>query len=65
VVQYNLLMAKKPDQPKTTQTAFERFTEASRELFNLPKETVQKTIAKYPAPKKPKTTAKRRQHPTK
>ena len=44
-------MAKKPEQPKPTQTPFERFTEASRELFNLPKETVQKTIAKYPAKK--------------
>lgn len=47
-------MAKKPDPPKPTQTPFERFTEASRELFNLPKETVQKTLAKYPNPRRKK-----------
>jgi hypothetical protein len=41
-------MAKKPEKPKPTQTPFDRFREASRELFNLPKETVQKTLAKYP-----------------
>jgi hypothetical protein len=45
-------MAKKPDQPKAAQTPFERFTEASRKLFNLPKETVRETIKKYPAPAK-------------
>jgi hypothetical protein len=45
-------MADKPEKPKPAQTPFERFTEASRELFNLPKETVQKTIAKYPHPKR-------------
>jgi hypothetical protein len=42
-------MAKKP---KPAQTPFERFTEASRKLFNLPKETVQETIKKYPAPRR-------------
>jgi hypothetical protein len=50
-------MAKKPDQPKLAQTPFERFTEASRKLFNLPKEAVQETIKKYPSPAK---TTKRR-----
>jgi hypothetical protein len=47
-------MAKKSDPPKPAQTPFEKFTEASRELFNLPKETVQKTIAKYPKPARSK-----------
>jgi hypothetical protein len=41
-------MAKENPTPKPEQTPFERFTEASRKLFNLPKETVKKTVKKYP-----------------
>jgi hypothetical protein len=41
-------MAKENPTPKPEQTPFERFTEASRKLFNLPKGIVQKTIKKYP-----------------
>jgi hypothetical protein len=40
-------MAKETPNPKQ-QTPFERFTEASCKLFKLPKETVQKTVKKYP-----------------
>jgi hypothetical protein len=52
-------MAKKPETPDPGQSPFERFREASRVLFNLPKETVQKTLAKYP--KTPTKRGKRRQ----
>ena|SRR5208282_680044 len=41
-------MAKKPESPKPAQTRIEKFTGASRQLFDLPKEMVQKTIAKFP-----------------
>ena len=44
-------MAKDTTPPKP-QTPWEKFTEAARIGFNLPKNQVQKTIAKYPLPQR-------------
>jgi hypothetical protein len=51
-------MAKKPEPAKPAQTAFDKFTEASRELFNLPQHIVRETVAKYPTLKSKKKTKK-------
>lgn len=51
-------MAKKPEPAKPAQTPFEKFTEASRELFNVPPRIVRETVAKYPPLKSKKKKIK-------
>ena len=48
VLLYAINMAKDTTPPKP-QTPWEKFTEAARQAFNLPKDQVEKVKAKYPA----------------
>jgi len=43
-------MTKKPEPQKPAQTPFEKFTDAARHVFNLPKDQVEKVKTKYPSP---------------
>jgi hypothetical protein len=52
------VMAKENPLPKPGPTPFEKFTEAARHIFNLPKDQVDKVKAKYPA-KSPKRQKRR------
>ena len=42
-------MTKKPEPQKSVQTPFEKFTDAARHVFNLPKDQIEKVKTKYPA----------------
>jgi hypothetical protein len=46
-------MTKKLEPQKPAQTPFDKFTDAARHVFNLPKDQVEKVKAKYPV-KSPK-----------
>jgi hypothetical protein len=50
----------KEETPKSDQTPFDKFTEAARNIFALPKDKVAKVIAATPAPKpKPRKSNKK------
>ena len=44
----------KENTPPQEPTPFEKFTEAAKRVFNLPKDRVEKVKAKYPSPTKKK-----------
>jgi hypothetical protein len=52
-------MAKENPPPKAEPTPFDKFTEAARHVFNLPKDQVEKVKAKYPT----KTSKSRKRKP--
>jgi hypothetical protein len=50
----------KENMPPQEPTPFEKFTEAAKHIFNLPKDQVQKTIQKYPHPRQPRKPKKKK-----
>jgi hypothetical protein len=52
-------MAKENTPPKEP-TPFEKFTEAAKRVFNLPKDQVRQTIEKYPHPRQPRKSKKKK-----